>query len=106
VNLAGHTWFFDVTGVEILFVTMGQNALGSVDPRSIVYRILFSLKVQHQELKADHFSSSNAMISIEFGVLYQLLIAGCLDCDVIAFYCLFFKYHIASYLGRNRVCGS
>jgi len=93
-------------GVEILFVTMAQNALGSVNPTSIVYRVLFSSKVQHQELKVDHFSSSNAMISIELGVLYQLLIAGCLDYDVIAFYCLFVKYYIASYLGRNRVFGS
>jgi len=85
---------------------MAQNALGSVDPRSIMYRVLFSPKVQHEELKADHFTSSNTMISIELRVLYQLLIAGCLDCDVIAFYCLFVKYHIASYLGRNRVCDS
>jgi hypothetical protein len=74
-------------------------------PVRSVQSVIFP-KVQHQELKADYFSSSNAMISIELRVLYQLLIAGCLDCDVIAFYCLFVKYHIASYRGKNRVCGS
>jgi hypothetical protein len=100
VNLADHVWCFDMIGVDILFVTMAQNALGSMDSLSVVYRVL-----QHQELKADYFSSSNAMISIELRVLYQLT-AGCLDCDVIAFYFLFVKYIIASYLGKNRVCGS
>jgi len=65
-------------GVEILFVTMAQNALGSVDRRSVVYRVLFFPKVQHQKLKADHFSSSNAMISIELGVFISTPHSGVL----------------------------